>query len=621
MFWLSVLVCGVLGSFDFIVVGSGPGGGSVAVSLAKKGFKTLLMEAGPDAYNTNNSVPVFHAKASEDSGVTFDYSVQHNAGEPGVFYPRVGALGGCSIHNAMLAVYPNSRDFETMKRITGSNSWDERNMRRYFKALEKQMYRHNLLPDELQRNTTQEISQMLGIPMETLMALMPLTPNPNDHGSDGWLTTSPINLLRQLALDPALAELLPTVLGDPAIDMNGYTPQGKLWSDQEGRMFIPQSVDPTSFTRANFPAHLKETATKYPLTIWTDTFVTKVLFKNTTAVGVEYVQGKHLYRASPLASNEPNNLPRKTIAASMEIILSAGAFNTPQLLMLSGIGDKSHLASFNIPLVSDVWGVGRNLMDRYEIPIVLKYPQPFSAIENCTFSPTLSDPCYRAYLNRKGPYISNGIFSGQLKKSSQHLTEPDLFIGSVLSDFHGYFRGYAQHFASHPEAFTKLLLKARTQNSFGEIHLLSPDPFDTPSINFHSFEEGDADLEILTKALQHERKLLQSLASPHTELYPGPQVQTDDEVREYIRTNAWGHHACCTARIGPDSDMKAVLDPQFRVRGVQRLRVIDASAFPEIPGLFPVLYLHMFAMKAADTVAPGMKPITPEIIPNKIIHS
>ncbi|KAJ9063015.1 hypothetical protein DSO57_1004645 [Entomophthora muscae] len=564
-------VFAVVAEYDYIVVGSGPGGGTLATELAIKGFNTLLIEAGPHHFEANQSTPAFHARASEDPFTTFSFSVKHYDNDVRYFYPRAGALGGCAVHNAMISVYPNSRDFEMMKRITRDDGWAEGNMRKYFKRMENNQYL---------------VSKLL---------------NPS-NGFGGWFKTSYINFLLQLKLDPMLVNYVIATIGTPLRNINSYGPLGKLSTDCEGRIFIPQAVDKTSYTRTNFPKYIYEVAKHFPLTIWTNTFVTQVLFEGKTAVGVKYRKGKYLYNASPF-STERKRASFGAVYAKKEIIISGGTFNTPQLLMLSGIGDKNHLKEFNIPVVSHVPGVGRNMMDRYEVPIVLQYPTKFNLLKDCKFTPTQDDPCYVEYLReRSGPYTSNGILSGHLKKSNPWLNEPDIFVLSSLSDFHGYFKGYSNIIAKRTDSTTSLILKAHTNNTNGRVKLLSSNPFDVPDINFHSFSDGDSDLNILVDAIKEERKYLNKIFVSHVELFPGPHIQTDRQIKKFIKDHAWGHHACCTAKMGTSHDPNAVVDAKFRVRGVKNLRVVDMSIFPKIPGYFPAVYIHMMAMKAADDI-------------------
>ncbi|KAI0218346.1 hypothetical protein L0F63_006075, partial [Massospora cicadina] len=561
----------VICNYDYIVVGGGTGGGTLATELAIKGFKTLLIEAGPEYYTANQTTPAFYANASEDPATLFDFDVKHYNNDARYFYPRASALGGCSVHNAMVAVYPNSRDFELMRQITGDDEWAEKNMRKYFKRLEGNQYLSRLL-------------------------------NP-DHGFDGWFKTSYINYLIQLKLDPMVLNYILATIGNPLFDLNGKDAFG-LNTDKESKPFIPQSVNKKGYTRANFPGYIRSIAKQYPLDIWTNTFVTRVLFDGNVAVGVEYKKGRYLYKASPLSSDyNRKSATHGIVMANKEIIISGGTFNTPQILMLSGIGDKHHLTEHGIPVVSHVPGVGRNMMDHYEISIVNKYPRDFELTKNCKFTPTDDDPCYQEYLiKRTGPYTSNGILSGQLRKSSSRLTEPDLFVMDGLVDFHGYFRGYSKVIAETHRATTRLILKAHNNNTKGRVKLLSTDPFEVPEINFHYFSDGNSDLNILVDAIKVQRKLLKAIIVPHAEYHPGEDVQTNEEIRRHIKAKAWGHHACCTAKMGPPTDSMAVVDSKFRVRGVAKLRVVDMSIFPRIPGYYPVIYTHMMALKAAKDI-------------------
>ncbi|KAJ9058258.1 hypothetical protein DSO57_1014142 [Entomophthora muscae] len=570
--WIACFVKLVVGEYDYIVVGGGTGGGTLATELAIKGFKTLLIEAGPDYYKANQSTPAFMGNSAEDEAISFGFEVKHYDNGVNYFYPRAGVLGGCTTHNEMISIYPNTRDFELMQKLTGDGTWAEKNMRQYFRRLEKNQFR--------------------------------IRPKDQDHGFMGWMSNSYIDFLTQLKLDSNLVSFTLAMVGNPFYDVNGRDERGRLNSDREARVFVPQAVDFVSKTRANFPKYIKSIQKKYPLDVWTDTFVTKLVFQGTTAVGVEYKKGRYLYRASPLSSdaNRKNASPG-TIRAKKEIILAGGTFNTPQILMLSGIGDKQHLSEFNIPVVADVPGVGRNMMDRYEIPIVNRYNSTFALLKGCQFKSSSKDPCFREFLNHTGPYTSNGAISGKLQKSNPSLREPDLFILNTLSDFHGYYHGFAKNIQQRTDSSTHLILKARTSNTNGQVKLLSSDPFDVPDINFRFFSDGESDLDILVQALKQERSFIKrNIFVPYEEVFPGNHIQTNKELRKYIKDTSWGHHACCTAKMGTSDDPLAVVDAKFRVREVENLRVVDMSIFPQIPAFFPATYVHMMAMKAADDI-------------------
>ena len=178
---------------------------------------------------------------------------------------------------------------------------------------------------------------------------------------------------------------------------------------------------------------------------------------------------------------------------------------------------------------------------------------------------------------------------------------------ALLGKFKGYFPGYSKLIADNLDVLTWAILKAHTLNHGGTVKLRSKDPRDTPLINFHYFEEGTdksgEDLDSVVDGIKFVRTLTAPIADVIVEEeLPGKAVQTDEQLRAFVRDNAWGHHASCTCAIGPNSDPNAVLDSNFRVRGVEGLRVVDASVFPKIPGMFIVSAIYMIAEKAADAI-------------------
>ena len=160
---------------------------------------------------------------------------------------------------------------------------------------------------------------------------------------------------------------------------------------------------------------------------------------------------------------------------------------------------------------------------------------------------------------------------------------------------------------------TWAVLKAHTNNRAGEVTLRSADPLDMPEVNFRYFEEGTQDggedLDSVVDGIRFVRKLTAQLKQQGhiaEEELPGEQVQSDEELRDYVRYNAWGHHASCTCAIGP-REQNGVLNSQFRVHGTTGLRVVDASVFPRIPGFFIVSAVYMIGEKAADVILADCK--------------
>jgi choline dehydrogenase-like flavoprotein len=272
------------------------------------------------------------------------------------------------------------------------------------------------------------------------------------------------------------------------------------------------------------------------------------------------------------------------------------------MLMLSGIGPAAHLNQMGIPVRADL-PVGQNLQDRYEVGVVNRMNfDCWEVLRGCKFAS--DDPQYEMWANgRKGVYTTNGAVLAVIKRSIESQPLPDLFCFALLGLFRGYYPGYSELFARHLNYLTWAILKAHTLNRGGEVKLRSNDPLDTPDINFHYFEEGTdasgADLQAVVDGIKFVRTMTKPLRDRGLiaeEELPGPAVQTDDELRAFVRNNAWGHHASCTCPIG------TVLTSDFKVKGIEGLRVVDASVFPRIPGFFIVSAVYMIGEKAADVI-------------------
>jgi choline dehydrogenase len=305
-------------------------------------------------------------------------------------------------------------------------------------------------------------------------------------------------------------------------------------------------------------------------------------------------------------------LKREQIRVKHEVILSGGAFNSPQMLQLSGIGPRADLERLGIPVLVDLPGVGQNLQDRYEVTIISEFRGNFSLLEGATFclpEEGVKDPVFDQWTKSgSGVYASNGSIVGIIKRSKSDLPDPDLYIFGLPGYFKGYVPGYSKVFEQYRNLFSWAVLKARTSNT-GEVRLASTKPWEQPEINFKYFGDGkrenDPDLDAVLSGVKFARHMNSKLAALGTisdEQLPGPAYQTDDEVRQHIRNEAWGHHASCTNKIGVASDPMAVLDSRFRVFGTEGLRVVDASVFPKIPGYFIVTPTYMVSEKATDVI-------------------
>jgi len=219
------------------------------------------------------------------------------------------------------------------------------------------------------------------------------------------------------------------------------------------------------------------------------------------------------------------------------------------------------------------------------------------------------DACFEQWeQSRKGVYASNGGMFAVLKKSRRERTVPDLFCLGLLARFEGYFPGYSKLVSGHRNYLSWIILKAHTENHAGTVMLQSADPRDPPRINFRYFDEGSdqagEDLNAVVDGVKFVRRISADLLKKGLiaeEHLPGGQVQSDQALRDFVRDNAWGHHASGSCAIGPKEE-GGVLNSDFRVHGTRGLRVVDASVFPRIPGFFIASAVYMIGEKAAEVI-------------------
>lgn len=595
-----------LGTVEYIVVGSGAGGGTVAARLAEAGRRVLLLEAGGDPHLTiaprlpeGYDVPAFHAFASENDAMEWDFFVRHYSDEglqasdwkyvreidgrkvDGILYPRASVLGGCTSNDPMILMYPTNREWDELAKLTGDSSWAADDMRKYS-------------------------DRLAGSPESTMFGWLEKLIQPGP-ASKGWLTTE--TSLAAVEGDATLRGLL-TVLIEAAATTLGEREYRGRRSERASNLFKRlrlmfrrdskiQQADSAKLLRVLLHARtgsrerVQDVVRRCPerLRVELNALATRVLFdENNRAIGVEYLKGERLYGAHSDVNRDPGEL--RQAFASREVILCGGAFNTPQLLMLSGIGSEPDLRRQGIPVRVDLPGVGGNLQDRYEISVVnrLEDPRYWSSPDSAVFD------------ERGNRYVF-----GITQRSTPDRVEPDLCLLALFGRFAGYYPSYSEAFP-RSASLTWVIAKAHTLSLRGQVTLRSANPRDTPRVNFNYFgERTDSsveDLDPMVEGIRFARKMTHVLKARGImveEEAPGDVIASNEALRRFIRSNAWGQHASCSCPIG-DASAGGVLGSDFRVHGTKGLRVVDASVFPRLPGFFIASAVYMIGEKAADVI-------------------
>jgi choline dehydrogenase len=577
--------------YDYIVVGSGPGGSTVATRLALNNFKVLLIEAGPDYDDGVTRTPIFWPINQLNPKIIANFNpyLYSEEDKKTIEYPRGITLGGSAQINVMVAMKANPSEWDHIEQITGDSNWNQEIIKNKYQTLtEKCQY---------------------------------CTNGDDNENKDGWLNTSiaanrePLQLTE---INPVLDDLLKNVKSEYR-----FNPNVNKENFYDSYFYTPESITEETGQRGSTYRRIKniQSMKNSNLYVWADTFVTKLIIdpKTKEACGVEYVQGSHLYKASSLASSSSNShsFKKSSIYAKREIIVSGGQWMTPQLLQLSGIGDQNLLKQFGIDIIQDLPGVGVNQQDRSEATYVVKLKKDVNIAgkraEGCTFNTTPVDPCLIDYIkNPKTNYYSSngGLFAMFRSTQPKQPNFPDTALVFLSVRFTGFRKDWVTESLQYPVGtyLSVIVNLARVQNDLGTVRIQSTNAFDTPLIQLNHFKGANKQTEInrLIENIRYLRKLL--IDSPFSqyidfEELPGRNLQTDEQLSEFIQEYVWGHHACCTAKMGnTKTDPLAVLNSKAQVKGIKNLRVCDISIFPKIPGYYPFMSVITACEKIADDI-------------------
>ncbi|HYM31674.1 MAG TPA: choline dehydrogenase [Candidatus Cybelea sp.] len=502
--------------YDYIVIGAGSAGCVVANRLSEDpDAKVLLLEAGGPDTSPHIHMPAGIINLVDSPKFNWNFWTEPQPRMKGrkMYWPRGKTLGGSSSINAMVYIRGHRRDYDQWRQL-GNTGWGYDDVLPFFRRAEN----NERIADDF-------------------------------HGRGGPLNVAELvyrNPLTSVFVEAAMESGIPR--ND---DFNG--------KEQEGTGFY--QVTQKGAKRCSAAVAYLRPAMKRPnLTVITNALTSRVLMEKGRATGVEYAAKGRKEKAF----------------ASAEVILCGGAINSPQILMLSGIGPADELRQAGVQAIHDLPGVGKNLQDHLDINVIRECTQPIT-YDGLTTLPKQVKLGLQFLLFKDGPATSNVAEAGGFVKSDARIASPDIqfhFIPAYVID-HGRIKPKGHGMTLH--------ICCLRPESRGDIKLASADPAAAPRID-PNYLQSDADLQVLIAGVKRGREILgakafKSYAGP--ERFPGSPRQSDADIAEFVREAAeTEYHPVGTCKMG--TDPMAVVDPELKVRGIDGLRVIDASIMPTL---------------------------------------